>query len=330
MSLATEVLHSREFTGGNRVLQSQNGDSGQELPPGRDLSGTSNTTDRQGEVKQALRRFGLGMLNLAVAIVLFLALQATTHGQVSEFVLTIIGATIMALAYLLGGRWIERRNPVEFARTGEMREFAGGLALGFVLFSEVIALLWVARMYHPVGWGTAATVGSGAIAALAEAIIEEVLFRGFLFRLVEVLAGTWLALVITSALFGAAHAFNPGATVLSSIAIAVEAGVLLGAAYALTERLWFPIGLHAAWNFTESNVFGMSVSGFGANKGLIVGNLGGPAILTGGRFGPEASIVAVLVCFLAASFILWRVIRSGDVQLPSWSRTATFAKSMVD
>jgi uncharacterized protein len=135
-----------------------------------------------------------------------------------------------------------------------------------------------------------------------------------------VVAGTWWALLVTSVLFGAGHAFNPGATVLSSIAIAVEAGVLLAAAYAVTGRLWFPIGLHAAWNFTEGTVFGMSVSGFGATKGLIVGALRGPTILTGGRFGPEASIVAVLVCVSAAFLIVWRVVRLGRVQSPSWSR----------
>jgi hypothetical protein len=66
---------------------------------------------------------------------------------------------------------------------------------------------------------------------------------------------------------GAGHAFNPGATVISSIAIALEAGVLLAAAYVVTGRLWFPTGLHAAWNFTEGSLFGMSVSGYSTTPG---------------------------------------------------------------
>jgi hypothetical protein len=274
----------------------------------------------RSEPKRVIKRFGLGILNLAIAIALFIAVRAFTHGHVSDLVLRIIGAAIMAAAYLGGSRLIKGQQLTEFTGTGGIREFAGGLGLGFCLFSAVMVVLWPVSVYHPVGWGTAAGLGVGAVAALSAGVIEEVMFRGFLFRLIEGVAGTWWALLATSVLFGAAHAFNPGATVLSSIAIAVEAGVLLGAAYAVTGRLWFPIGLHAAWNFTETNVFGMSVSGFSAPKGLIVGTLKGPTILTGGTFGPEASIVAVLVCVSAASLIVWRIVRLGRVQSPSWSR----------
>ncbi len=280
----------------------------------------------QTELRLAMKKFGLGMANLAIAIFLVIAVQAITRGRSSAFVPKIIGAAILAAAYLGGGRWIEGRQSVECARAGIVQEFAGGLGLGLGLFSAVMVLLWPIGIYDPVGCGTAAGLGVGAVTALLAAIIEEVLFRGFLFRLMEVVAGTWWALLVTSALFGAAHAFNPGATVLSSIAIAAEAGMLLGAAYATTRRLWFPIGLHAAWNFSESKVFGMSVSGFGAAKGLIIGTVSGPAILTGGQFGPEASIVAVLVCFSAALFILCRIVRRGRVQLPSWSRSTVVSK----
>src|SRR5471030_2266301 len=81
-----------------------------------------------------------------------------------------------------------------------------------------------------------------------------------------------------------------GATIGSSVAIALEAGILLGAAYALTGRLWLPIGLHLGWNFAEGSIFGMAVSG-GSQKGsLITGELHGSNLLTGGVFGPEASI----------------------------------------
>jgi uncharacterized protein len=113
---------------------------------------------------------------------------------------------------------------------------------------------------------------------------EETLVRGFVFRIVEIAGGTWIGVVVSSALFGAGHAFNPGETVISSIAIALEAGVLLAAAYVVTGRLWLPIGLHAAWNFTEGSLFGMSVSGYSTTPGLLAGTLKGPAILTGGAF----------------------------------------------
>ena len=83
-----------------------------------------------------------------------------------------------------------------------------------------------------------------------------------LFRLIERHAGTLAALVISALLFGLVHASNPGATWLSSTAIALEAGLLLGAAYAKTRTLCFPIGLHTGWNFTQSGIFGAHTSGF--------------------------------------------------------------------
>jgi membrane protease YdiL (CAAX protease family) len=272
-------------------------------------------------LKAAGRRAGLGAASLAVAVLLLVALRVVARARIPDPLLLDAAAVLMAAAYLGGALWIERRRPTELARAGLAAELAGGLGLGIVLFSAVIGALWAAGAYHSHGWGTAAALGSGAVAALAEAVIEEVLFRGYLFRLVAVMAGTWWALLITSALFGAAHAFNPGATVASTAAVAAEAGVLLGAAYALTGRLWLPIGLHAAWNFTEANVFGLTVSGLAAPKALVEGELHGAAVLTGGAFGPEASVVAVAVCVAAALVLLRRLVRYGRVQRPAWSRT---------
>jgi hypothetical protein len=128
-------------------------------------------------------------------------------------------------------------------------------------------------------------------------------------------------LIFTAGLFGLAHTLNPGATIGSSVAIALEAGVLLGAAYAATQRLWVPIGLHAGWNFAEGSLFGMTLSGNNMGVGLLRGSLSGPLILTGGEFGPEASIVAVLVCLVAALFFLWRMVKLHRAEPAMWSKT---------
>jgi membrane protease YdiL (CAAX protease family) len=106
-----------------------------------------------------------------------------------------------------------------------------------------------------------------------------------------------------------AHIRKPGATLGACLAIAIEAGVLLGAAYAASGSLWLPIGIHAGWNFAEGPVFGMIVSGNTQRTAWISGALHGPEILTGGRFGPEASIFAALVCVFAAVTYLRRLAR---------------------
>jgi len=110
------------------------------------------------------------------------------------------------------------------------------------------------------GFGGWSGVAAGFIVMLGAAVVEEVLFRGFLFRTIRDIGGTWIAVAVSAVVFGALHAFNPGASAVSTIAIALEAGVLLALSYAATNRLWLPIGLHLGWNFAEGSIFGTAVS----------------------------------------------------------------------
>src|SRR5208282_5269268 len=144
------------------------------------------------------------------------------------------------------------------------------------------------------------------VAIVLDAAAEEILFRGFLFRTLRDLWGVGLAVTVSAIGFGAIHAFNPGATPVSAVAIALEAGVLLALAYAASESLWFPIGIHAGWNFAEGTIFGTFVSGNVLHTSLFRGVLHGDPILTGGLFGPEASIVAVVVCLAASALLIRR------------------------
>jgi membrane protease YdiL (CAAX protease family) len=186
-----------------------------------------------------------------------LTAQSLIRGHISRTVGLAILSLLVFGAYLLGYRVIERRHPPELSGLTSLKEFFAGLALGVALFSAVIAVLWLFRVYHLQSRGTAAGLGAGALSALLAATVEETLIRGFLFRIVQMLGGTWIAILISSAFFGAGHAFNPGATVTSSLAIALEAGVLLAAAYLLTGRLSFPMGLHGSWNFSEGSLYGL-------------------------------------------------------------------------
>ena len=139
---------------------------------------------------------------------------------------------------------------------------------------------------------------------LVIAVGEEIVFRGIIFRMIAERWNVAMALVVSSLLFGAMHIINPDASVWSSIAIAIEAGLLLGAAYSFSGNLWLPIGIHWAWNFMEGNIFGFYVSGQPENYRLLTPSISGPDILTGGDFGPEASIIAVVFgIVLSARFI---------------------------
>ena len=120
------------------------------------------------------------------------------------------------------------------------------------------------------------------------------MFRGILFRWLEEWGGSWVALLLTSAFFGAAHLFNPHASPIAAVGIAFEAGVMLGAAYMLTRSLWMPMGLHAAWNFAQGEIYDIPVSGTPVH-GMLVARLNGPPLLTGNGFGLEASLIAIVL-----------------------------------
>ena len=270
-------------------------------------------------MRQSWKEFGLGMLNLLLVIVVIALWQPLLHKYIPAAG-PIVMAALVFLAYWLSSLYIERRKPVELAPSRALPEIVGGLAMGIALFSSVMGVLWAFGCYHPSGWGRIPHLASALVFTVLAGVLEEVLFRGLLFRLFSRLLGTWAAFAITAAFFGAAHAGNPGATVGSSVAIAIEAGILLGAAYALTNRLWVPIGLHIGWNFCEGSIFGMAISGNTMEPGMIRGTLQGPPLLTGGAFGPEASLIAVLLCFAVAVMFLFRAIKLHHIESPAWIR----------
>jgi membrane protease YdiL (CAAX protease family) len=164
-----------------------------------------------------------------------------------------------------------------------------------------------------------ASLYPAAAMAILSGVIEEIVLRGLFFRLLERLLGSWIALALSAALFGALHLGNPGATVSAAVAIALEAGVMLAALYMLTRRLWAAIGLHAAWNFAQGGIYGIAVSGF-KQTGLLVPSVQGPEWLTGGRFGAEASLPAVLVDTAFGVALLVLAYRRGRFVAPMWVR----------
>lgn len=214
-------------------------------------------------------------------------------------------------------RWVvrrtERRSPVEVTLEGATPSVAWSTVLGVVLFGAVIAIIAVSGYYVVNGLGTPA----GAVGLLGfmagAAVTEELVFRGILFRIVEERTGTWISLVLIGLLFGLLHLLNPSATLVGALAIAIEAGGMLTAAYIATRKLWVPIGLHFGWNFAASAIFSTTVSGSNTPQGLLDATMSGPALVTGGGFGPEGSLYAVAFGVLATGAFMWLAYRRGHV-----------------
>jgi membrane protease YdiL (CAAX protease family) len=186
---------------------------------------------------------------------------------------------------------------------GMTRELATGLLLGAGLVALTFAVLAALGVYK---FGGVNALSIMMLIPLAELVLvgmaEEMMFRGVIFGVTERSLGSKAAIVISALVFSLAHLPNEGVSVLA-IAVIAAYGVMQAALYMKTRRLWACIGTHIAWNYCVSQVFSSTVSGHTATDGLLRGELVGNAMLTGGVFGVEGSLVALLL--IAAAAALW-------------------------
>jgi membrane protease YdiL (CAAX protease family) len=282
---------------------------------------------------QKLIRFPLTRIILATILLLF-AITAAQFGMIgigrvlglnlglTSLLSGLAVAPVSLIIYRAYVRLIEARPLSELSPEGALAELGVGLLLGAGLFTAVIGVIWLLGSYRVTGFNGVEVLLAPLAVAVASGFGEEIIFRGVIFRITEESLGTWWALGISGLIFGLLHLGNPNATLWGGIAIALEAGILLAAAYMLTRRLWLAIGLHAAWNFTQGGIFGVNVSGF-EFRGLLQSQLTGPELLSGGKLGAEGSVVAVLVCLAAGIYLIVRAVQKGHVVLPYWKRKAS-------
>lgn len=265
-------------------------------------------------------RIALALLFVLVPIGVVQGLLKSIGGLFDNPLLfTLLAVPAAFLAYWGYVRSVESRKPNEISVIGSPKEFGLGVLMGTGLFSVTIGIIGALGYYHITGMNRWGVLIDSLTLSVMSGFLEELITRGIIFRIMEEWLGTWIALALSAALFGAMHLGNPNATLTSAVAIALEAGLLLGACYVLTRRLWLAIGLHMAWNFTQGGIFGVSVSGTGAN-GILRSTLSGPDILSGGAFGAEASVVAVVVCVTGFVFIILKARRKGQIIQPFWMR----------
>ncbi|MGW1059086.1 CPBP family intramembrane glutamic endopeptidase [Micromonospora rubida] len=253
---------------------------------------------------------------VAVLAVTFVGSQAIAAVEGNAW-LTLALGVLTAVAAIGVYAWVvrrtERRAVTEVARAGAGARIARGALIGFGMFAAVIVNIAFVGGYHVKGLGSV----SGAVALIgfmaAAATTEELIFRGVLFRVVEERTGTWIALLLTGVVFGLMHLLNPDASLWGAVAIAVEAGFMLAACYAATRNLWVPIGLHFGWNFAAGGIFSVVVSGNGESKGLLDSTMSGPALLTGGDFGPEGSLYTVAAGVVLTLVFMWLAHRRGHL-----------------
>ncbi|MFC5674629.1 CPBP family intramembrane glutamic endopeptidase [Streptomyces incanus] len=252
----------------------------------------------------------------AVVVVAMIGVQVVAAVEKNPWLQLVLGLLVCVLAVLVYG-WVvsktEHRPATEVARKGAGAAIGRGMLIGVAMFGAVITNIYVNAHYEINGLGSV----SGAVGLVgfmaAASVTEELIFRGVLFRIIEERTGTWIALTLTGLLFGLSHLLNPDADLWGALAIAIEAGGMLAAAYAATRTLWVPIGLHFGWNFAAAGIFSTEVSGNDTPQGLLDSMTSGPTWVTGGDFGPEGSVYAVLFGVLVTIGFIWLARKRGNL-----------------
>lgn len=223
------------------------------------------------------------------------------------------------LSYVLFFKKYDKRTVTEFAAKGLAKNLIIGASIGFVLQSLTILVMYLNGNYSVVNINPISFILIPFALMFTVAIIEEILVRGIIFRIVEEKLGTYISLTISSILFGVLHLANPHGTLISGICI-TAAGFLMGAAFIYSRSLWMPIALHFAWNFTQSGIFGAITSGNEKTNSLLEAKIQGPEFITGGAFGPEGSIQAIAFCAIGAIILLILSRKENKIILPYWKK----------
>lgn len=231
-------------------------------------------------------------------------------------------AASAVLAFWIMVRFVDKRPwaTAGFSLSALPAGLLGGFVIGAAMLTLGVGVLALLGMYHVTAVAPSAVLLVPLLLYFCVAVVEETLFRGYMFQTLEGRWGSGIALGVTSLLFGLAHLANrvPGETPLRHFAgpllICLEAGLPMGAAYLLTRRWWFPIGIHWAWDYCEGPIYGCPDSGTHDPHTLLHAVLSGPSLVTGGPFGPEGGVVFLAVGTLTGVLLLWAAVRRGQWQ----------------
>lgn len=251
---------------------------------------------------------------IALHLINLPGMQPGAQSFTASFVLT--QETILVIALFIAALVMSKIEQRPMAQYGlpASEAFRGRFWLGAVWgFLAITATMLLIAALHGFSFGSVALSGRAlvgyalvwAIAFLLTGFSEEFLFRGYSQFTLGGGMGFWPAAIFLSLLFGAGHLQNPGEAWPGALA-AAYIGFFFCFTLRRTGNIWFAVGLHAAWDYGETFVYGVPDSGFAAPGHLLNTSFHGPRWLTGGKVGPEASVacfVVISLMFLAFHFV---------------------------
>lgn len=264
---------------------------------------------------------------LSFIVFFLLANLIATIISTENWINRLLTAFFVAVFYYVFICYIDKRpwkNGGLYIDSVWLREFLTGLTLAAAVMALIFTVEWVSGDIQINGFIWERREGAGWLRPVAAYLIimlcvgfyEEVLSRGYLIPNIKegltlgkihAREALFIAVIISSSIFGLAHASNPNSSLMAVVSI-VLAGIMLAVPYVITGRLALSIGIHFAWNFFQGGIFGFPVSGMKFPHSLFQIQQSGADWWTGGSFGPEAGLIGVLgiLLILGGTLILMK------------------------
>ncbi len=252
----------------------------------------------------------------AYAIFIYLAPNSSPGYFIEDLVFRSIFLIATLLASFSCARWLEGLpwRAVGIApHSGWLRDFLFGSIVGIASLALAVGIAALGgglKFSFSPGAGmllVGQTLIFSAVIFIIAALAEEALFRGYPLQTLSRAGLFWLGTLITSVAFASIHLDNPNLESSLPLLNLVLAGVWFALAFFKTRSLWFPLGLHWAWNWALGSLFGLPVSGITriAPHPLLQGTDLGPMWLTGGEYGVEGGLAGTVALIVSTIFV-WR------------------------
>ena len=262
--------------------------------------------------------YGGSLIGSLATVPLYLALSNVplffNNQDLLSLLITLFSFAFISLLVFFRVKVIEKRSlsSIGFNKNNWLKKYSLGFLIGLVMMSIIVLILLLFR-YITVEKNPIQPVGVSAISSvlvilfgwIIQGATEEIVTRGWLLNVLSTKYNIGVGLLISSTLFGLMHLTNPNVNYIAVINI-ILVGLFYGLYVIKTNDLWAVCGMHSAWNFAQGNIFGFEVSGLDISVGTLIDlNLVENDFITGGVFGPEASIVATFVLLLSIIILLF-------------------------